>query len=87
MHLAKASCPPHHHFRHPAKNLSRSDRDLRRAQVTSKEGFFCTIRLAAVLPLTPAETFELLARPDSHNIFRSITVRLHKQARPIPGLI
>jgi hypothetical protein len=43
-------------------------------QVTSKEGFFCTIRLAAVLPLTPAETFELLARPDSHNIFRSITV-------------
>lgn len=56
-------------------------------QVTSKEGFFCTIRLAAVLPLTPAETFELLARPDSHNIFRSITVRLHEQARRISGLI
>lgn len=44
-------------------------------QVTAKDGFFCTIRLAAVLPLTPSETFELLARPDSHNIFRSITVR------------
>jgi hypothetical protein len=48
-------------------------------RVTSKEGFFCTIRLAAVLPLTPAETFELLARPDSHNIFRSITDNTYRK--------
>ncbi len=45
------------------------------SQVTARSGFFCTIRLAAVLPISSQQAFEILARPDSHRIFNSITVR------------
>mmetsp|Transcript_7518 Transcript_7518/g.22229 ORF Transcript_7518/g.22229 Transcript_7518/m.22229 type:complete len:337 (-) Transcript_7518:65-1075(-) len=48
-------------------------------QVVQKPGFFCTIRLAAVLDLSPQETFNLLARPDSHNIFQNITENSYRK--------
>ena len=41
----------------------------------AKEGFFCTIRLAAKVDLPPQKVFAILARPDSRNVFRSIDVR------------
>jgi len=41
----------------------------------AKEGFFCTIRLAAKIDLPPQRVFAILARPDSRNVFRSIDVR------------
>lgn len=47
--------------------------------VTQKDGFFCTIRLAAVLDLPPDEAFALLARPDSHKVFRSITDNTYRK--------
>ena len=54
----------------------------------AKEGFFCTIRLAAKIDLPPARVFAILARPDSRNVFRSIDVRmrllLHSEANPVP---
>jgi hypothetical protein len=47
----------------------------------AKEGFFCTIQLAAKVDLPPEKVFAILARPDSRNVFRSIDVR-----RPCPQI-
>lgn len=51
-------------------------------QVTQKDGFFCTIRLAAILELPPDEAFALLARPGARS---SVLVKFEQRFRCSPN--